>query len=133
MSSITIHPIGYVKHQLGKRRDWRNTVSWIHLDPRYEEALEGLDRYRQIYVLFYLHEAHRPFEARIYPSGDPANPITGAFATRTPNRPNHLGLTLVPLLAVQGTTLTVRELDAFDGSPVLDIKPYIPSKTTVGP
>lgn len=62
---------------------------------------------------------------RVHPRADPGLPEVGVFASRSPTRPNPIGLTLVRLLEIKGNLLTVRGLDAYDGSPVLDIKPFL--------
>ena len=118
--------IGVVQTEAGRRRydGWRGVVSKIVIDSEYEEALDGLEDFSHIYVLFCLHEADRPFKTKIHPTGNPDLPLVGAFATRTPNRPNPIAQSLVKLLSRKGNILTVEGLDAFDGSPVLDIKPF---------
>ncbi|MFW6109191.1 MAG: TrmO family methyltransferase domain-containing protein, partial [archaeon] len=73
-------------------------------------------------VLFYIHEMDRPFRTRIHPTGNPEYPLMGAFATRTPNRPSKIALTTCKLLEINGNVLRVKGLDAYNGSPVLDIK-----------
>ena len=117
--------IGFIRTSAGKRRydGWRDVVSEIVIHPDYEEALEGIEDFSHIYVLFYLHEAEGPFKRKIHPTGNPELPLVGAFATRTPNRPNPIAQSLVKLLSRKKNILTVEGLDAYDGSPVLDIKP----------
>jgi tRNA-Thr(GGU) m(6)t(6)A37 methyltransferase TsaA len=117
--------IGFIRTNAGKRRydGWRDVVSEIVIDSDYEEALEGIEDFSHIYVLFYLHESERPFKKKIHPTGNPELPLVGAFATRTPNRPNHIAQSLVKLLSRKKNILTVEGLDAYNGSPVLDIKP----------
>jgi tRNA-Thr(GGU) m(6)t(6)A37 methyltransferase TsaA len=90
----------------------------------YEEALSGLEGFSHVEVLFYLHEMDGPFVSMIHPTGDPELPLVGAFATRTPNRPSKIALTTCRLLGIYGNRLKVKGLDAYDGSPVLDIKPH---------
>jgi tRNA-Thr(GGU) m(6)t(6)A37 methyltransferase TsaA len=90
------------------------------------EALDGITGFSHLFVLFWLSQI--PDEQRmimkVYPRGRMDMPLLGVFATRTNLRPNPIGLTLVELLKVEGNTLTVRGLDAFDGTPILDIKPF---------
>lgn len=123
---VEIKPIGMVRNEAksGRAGSWRELVSEIIIDPEHSEALYRLEDFSHIYVLFYLHEMDRPFRTKIHPRGNPRYPLMGAFATRTPNRPSRIGLTLCKLESREGNILTVRGLDAFDGSPVLDIKPY---------
>ena len=126
---MEIKQIGYVRNQAGRRRydGWRDVVSEIIIDPEYTEALYRLEEFSHIYVLFYLHEMYRPFKMKIHPTGNPEYPLMGAFATRTPNRPSRIALTLCRLLSREDNVLIVKGLDAFDGSPVLDIKPFTSS------
>ena len=123
---MEIKQIGYVRNEAQRRRydGWRDMASEIILDPEYTEALYRLEEFSHIYVLFYLHEMEGPLRMRIHPTGNPEYPLMGAFATRTPNRPSRIGLTLCKLLSRKDNVLTVKGLDAFDGSPVLDIKPF---------
>ena len=125
MEKIPIQPIGVVRNDLGKRHydEWRDTESDIIISEEYQDALYRLDEYSHIEVLFYLYEINRPFVTRIHPTGNPDYPLMGAFATRTPNRPSKIGLTICQLLNIEGNVLQVRGLDAYNGSPVLDIKP----------
>jgi len=126
LKPVQIQPIGYVRNSLGRRsyNRWKDTESEIVISEEYQDALYRLDEYSHIEVLFYLHEMNRPFTTRIHPTGNPNYPLMGAFATRTPNRPSRIALTTCKLIAIEGNMLKVRGLDAFDGSPVLDIKSY---------
>ena len=126
MEQIPVQPIGYVKNGLARRRynEWRETSSEIIINEEYQDALYRLNEFSHIEVLFYLHEMDRPFKTRIHPTGNSEYPEMGAFATRTPNRPSKIALTTCRLLSIEENKLRVKELDAFDGSPVLDIKPY---------
>jgi tRNA-Thr(GGU) m(6)t(6)A37 methyltransferase TsaA len=124
---IELKPIGFVKTAAsGKEVRKKGTVSEIILRSDLAEAVEGIDEFSHVFVLFWMHETstegRRTVKAR--PRGRRNLPLLGVFATRTPLRPNPIGLTLVELLKVDGNVLTVRNLDAFDGTPVLDIKPY---------
>lgn len=125
-----ISPVGVVR---GGRREihedgWGTVVSRIELDPDVfdDSATSGLDDYSHIEVIFAFHLATRTCTATQYPRGNPGWPRSGILAQRAPNRPNHLGVTVCRLTAVDGLTLTVQGLDAIDGSPVLDVKPYLP-------
>lgn len=97
----------------------------IELEPGLVEGLTGLEPGRWLWVIYRFHriEGHRLL---VHPRGDPDRPLTGVFNTRAPVRPCPLGLTLVRLTAREGGRLFVRGLEAVDGSPVLDIKPYSP-------
>jgi len=126
MKPISIQPIGYVRNNLGRRQynEWRETESGIIICEEYQDALFRLDEYSHIEVMFYLHEMNSPFRTRIHPTGNSEYPEMGAFATRTPNRPSRIALTTCRLLNIKRNILRVKGLDAFDGSPVLDIKSY---------
>ena len=121
-----IQPIGYVKNSLGRRpyNKWRDTESELIISEEYQEALYRLDEFSHIAVIFYLHEMDRKFRTKIHPTGNLEYPLMGAFATRTPNRPSRIALTTCKMLSVEGNVLRVKGLDAYDGSPILDIKPY---------
>ena len=124
---IELKPIGFVKTKaVGKEVRDRSNVSEIILRQDLAEALDGIEDFSHLFVIFWMHEI--PKEERrtmkVHPRGRMDMPLLGIFATRTPYRPNPIGLTLVELLRVEGNVVTVRGLDAFDGTPVLDIKPF---------
>jgi len=125
---MDLKPIGFVRSEIKEsvRRDWTGVVSEIVIDAKLTEALDGLEGFSHIIVLFWMHQASRGASLKIHPMGKKEIPLTGLFATRTPNRPNLLGETTARLLRRQGNVLTVEGLDAIDGTPVIDIKPYIP-------
>lgn len=121
IKSFQLNPIGVVKHQ-GKR---------ILLDilPQYAPALDGLAGFSHVWVFYWFHENDTPEDRatlKVHPRRDPTNPLTGVFATRSPVRPNLIGLTACRILKVAGNTVEVADLDAKDGSPIVDLKPYIP-------
>jgi len=93
----------------------------LALDPRYAGAIDGLEPGDEIVVLTWLHRARRDV-LRVHPRDDPANPERGVFGTRSQDRPNPIGLHRVTILAIDGTTLRVRGLEAVDGTPVVDVK-----------
>ncbi len=100
-------------------------VSKIVIDGKFSRGLEGVEDFSHLYVLFWLHEMPKQSQAlRVHPRGRPDIKKVGIFATRSPHRPNPIGLTLVKLLRKSGRTLTVKGLDAYDGTPVLDLKPH---------
>jgi tRNA-Thr(GGU) m(6)t(6)A37 methyltransferase TsaA len=134
--SIILQPIGYVKTSaVGNDVKDQKLVSKIELRKDLAEALDGLSEFSHIFVLFYLHQVtdkeHLPL--KVHPRGRMDLPLVGIYATRTNLRPNQIGVTVVELLKIEGTTLSVRGLDAFDGTPVLDVKPYDnwDAKTTI--
>ncbi len=96
--------------------------SRIVLAPDLLEGLTGLEPGMTLLVVFVFHRAEG-YELLQHPRGDRSRPKRGVFALRSPNRPNPIGITEVELLAIEGNILTVRGLDALDGTPVLDLKP----------
>jgi tRNA-Thr(GGU) m(6)t(6)A37 methyltransferase TsaA len=126
---ITFEPIGIVRNQYPYKQKpltWQGTTARIEIDPRWTDALDGLDGFSHINVLCYLHkmEGEEPV-LKIRAQRRPVMPWVGLFATRTPLRPNPISLTVVRLIERQGNVLQVQNLDMFDGTPVLDIKPYM--------
>jgi tRNA-Thr(GGU) m(6)t(6)A37 methyltransferase TsaA len=124
---IILNPIGYVKTEaVDDQVKDKSTISQIILSDELVEALEGITSYSHLFVLFWLDQV--PKEKRmllkVHPRGRMDMPLLGVFATRTNLRPNPIGLTLVELLRVEGNVLTVRGLDAYNGTPILDIKPF---------
>jgi tRNA (adenine37-N6)-methyltransferase len=124
---ITLKPIGYVKTQaVGNEVKDKTQTSEIVIQPELAEALDGIADYSHLHVLFWLHEVsdEKRLMLKVYPRGRRDLPLVGVFAARTNLRPNPIGLTLVELVKVEDNVLTIRGLDAFNGTPVLDIKPY---------
>jgi tRNA-Thr(GGU) m(6)t(6)A37 methyltransferase TsaA len=126
--AITVRPIGVVR---GGRREiyedhWGTVTAEIILDPALldAEATLGLDEFSHIEVVFCFHRETRVRRGASHPRGNPAWPRVGVLAGHSPVRPNHLGVSRCALLNVDGLALTVQGLDAIDGTPVLDIKPY---------
>lgn len=127
MSEIQLKPIGTVNStvpddETGRRR--RTLVSTIIIDERYRDALLGIEQYSHLIVLFWMHRVDTPGPLQAHPRGDSSLPVTGVLASRGRAHPNPIGLAVVDLVAVDGCSLTVRRLDAYDGTPVIDIKPY---------
>ncbi len=128
--NVTFEPIGYVRATRRTLEDdyWGNTEAVIelakHVPP---DALVGLDSFSHAEILFYFDQVE-PTNIVVgarHPRNNPDWPKVGIFAQRGKNRPNRLGLTTVRILAVDGRRLRVAELDAVDGTPVLDIKPVL--------
>ena len=124
---IVLAPIGYVKTDAvgGEVKD-KSRISQIILNSGLAEALDGFLVFPMFSCIFFMSQISKEkrLVLKVHPRGRMDLPLLGVFATRTNIRPNPLGLTLVELLKVEGNTLTVRGLDAFDGTPVLDIKPF---------
>lgn len=123
---IRVTPIGVVKNGIHSRpKMWIDTVSEIHVDPAVQEGLDGLEEFSHVVVVFYLHLVERVL-FKVHPRNDKSLPLTGVFSTRAPVRPNPIGVSVVKLLKIRENVVTVKGLDAFDGTPVLDIKPHLP-------
>lgn len=125
---LQFEPIGTVHNSIREAsRDtpWREIESDIVLDRQWQDALLGLGEFSHIWVVFAFHLMPPPETLQIRPMQRQDMPLVGRFATRSPQRPNPIGITAVELLEVRGTLLRVRGLDALDGTPVLDIKPYL--------
>jgi tRNA (adenine37-N6)-methyltransferase len=127
---MEVRPIGFVKSAVTQAVDenWGQVVAEIHLRPDLAPGLIGLDGFSHAIVLYFMHEAdyHPRQDVLRHPRGRQDLPLTGIFAQRARHRPNPIGLTAVQVVAVHDAILTVRGLDAIDGTPVLDIKPYTP-------
>jgi tRNA-Thr(GGU) m(6)t(6)A37 methyltransferase TsaA len=127
---IKVWPVGTVNNEITQnhRFDAGDTVSRIVLAPRYGRALDGIESFSHIVVLFWLHKTKNKERIilKVHPRRDTSIPLTGIFATRSPVRPNPIGMTIVRLMQKEANILTVKGLDAIDGTPVLDIKPYLP-------
>jgi tRNA-Thr(GGU) m(6)t(6)A37 methyltransferase TsaA len=93
-------------------------------EPRFADALDGIESGDDLLVLTWLDRAARDV-LRVHPRSNPANPEQGVFATRSPDRPNPIGLHRVRVVAVDGLRLRVRDLEALDGTPVVDVKPVL--------
>jgi tRNA-Thr(GGU) m(6)t(6)A37 methyltransferase TsaA len=97
----------------------------LEILPDFAQGLDGLEVGQQIVILTWLHEAEREV-LKVHPRGDKRNPLTGVFATRSPDRPNPVGLHRVTILGIEsGRWLSVQGLEAIDGTPVVDIKPVL--------
>ena len=124
---IVLNPIGYVKTvAVGDEVKEKSLISQIVVRDELTDGLSGISSYSHLFVLFYLNQItdDQRRTLRVHPRGRMDLPLTGVFAVRTMLRPNPIGLTVVELVSVEGNVLTVKGLDAFDGTPVLDVKPY---------
>jgi tRNA-Thr(GGU) m(6)t(6)A37 methyltransferase TsaA len=139
---IILNPIGRIESRVDDKRDddWGGVTAEIILDSAQftEDALAGLKDFSHVEVIFQFHraaDADTHFAHR-HPRGNTDWPKVGIFAQRGKDRPNHLGATICKIVAVQGFTVKVRGLDAFDGTPVLDLKPvmreFVPERNEIG-
>ncbi len=118
-----IFPVGTIK-----KRD--KDIS-IEIDEKFRDALLGLEQFSHIIVFFWCHGNDSPDQRNIlqvHPKRHKENPLTGVFATCSPVRPNLIAITICKILSVAGTTIQIDAIDAFDDTPVIDIKPYMPKK-----
>jgi tRNA-Thr(GGU) m(6)t(6)A37 methyltransferase TsaA len=117
-----LYPVGKVKKQRGSIE--------LQIFDRYRDALKGLEGFSHVFVFYWFDRNDTPKKRgilRVRPRGNKKNPLTGVFACRAPVRPNLIALSLCKILSITNEIITVDKIDAFDGSPILDIKPYIPS------
>ncbi|MCL1885693.1 MAG: tRNA (N6-threonylcarbamoyladenosine(37)-N6)-methyltransferase TrmO [Dehalococcoidia bacterium] len=130
---ITIEPIGYVrnavKSTLRPEHDWSGIISEIEILPSWQEGLAELEQFSHITVIYWAHQAtdKTKMALRVFFRGEPTLPKVGVFASRSPYRPNALCLKVAKLMSIERNILQVQNLDALDGTPVLDIKPFIPT------
>jgi len=127
---MQLRPVGQVESALTntaaapKQGDEGAPEAWIALDPAYAQAAADLHVGEDLIVLTWLDRADRDVLA-VHPRGDASRPRQGVFSTRSPARPNPIGLHRVRILAVEGARLRVADLEALDGTPVLDLKPVL--------
>ena len=127
--SINLVPIGQVINgvEYPNHVKWETIASQVVIAPQLVEALDGIDGFSHVLIIFYLHKVgeERRSRLKVHPQGKKEMPLVGVFATRSPVRPNPIGITAVKLLERQENVLKVLGLDAYDGTPVLDVKPYL--------
>lgn len=126
---LTLHPIGQVvRGRLERDRSDRFTeeTAEIEIDAAWVEALDGIEGFSHIWVVWWLDRFEEPpASPRVHPEGRAEMPLVGLLATRSPHRPCPVAMTAVKLLEHHGARLRVQGLDAYVGTPVLDIKPYL--------
>ena len=125
---MKIKPIGYAKNEIKKQQfgGFSEKITEIILDKKYSEALEGLEKYSHIIVIYWMNEAEGIVKLRHRPQGNPKVPEIGIFATRCQWRPNCIGISTVKLISAEKNMIRVEGLDVIDKTPILDIKPYLP-------
>jgi tRNA-Thr(GGU) m(6)t(6)A37 methyltransferase TsaA len=120
-SSFKLSPIGTVEK--------KGETARLRIFDEYVDGLLGLEHWSHVNVFYWFDKNDTPQQRRIlrvHPRGDKQNPLTGVFACRAPVRPNLIALSVCRIISVQGNLVTVDGLDAFDRTPVLDLKPFIP-------
>ena len=114
--------------QEGLDEKWGTVVSEIQIDEQYQAGLLGLDGFSHAIILFFMHKSNFENTAHLqrHPQDKEELPLVGIFAQRAKHRPNPIGITAVKIISVEGNCIKVMGLDAIDGTPVIDIKPYFP-------
>ncbi len=127
---LSLKPVGFVRSPLKSRVKAPKQGSegapeaWIELSPGFVRALAGVTVGDQLILLTWLHKSDRTI-LKVHPRGDKKNPLTGVFATRSPDRPNPIGLHRVTVHEIVGNRIKVGPLEAIDGTPVIDVKPVL--------
>jgi len=126
-----IEPIGVIRSELATRaaapRQGREGApdAWLEVDSRFAEGLDGVAVGDEMILITWFHKARRNI-LTLHPRGDANRPLTGVFKTRSPDRPNPLGLHRVKVLQFSGNRVKIGPIEAIDGTPVVDIKPVLP-------
>ena len=102
----------------------KDVYATIEFEKQYQEGLKDLDGFSHIYLIYYFHKI-KNYKLQVVPFNDKTNTLRGVFATRTPMHPNFIGLSIVELIKVENNIITVKGIDILDGTPLLDVKPYI--------
>lgn len=129
-AEFSVQPIGHVRSPLESRKqaplqgDEGAPDAWIELSEGVADGLDGMAPGMEFIVLTWFHRSRRDV-LKLHPRGDRSRPLTGVFLTRSPDRPNPIGLHRVRVLEVEGRKLKVGPLEAFDGTPVIDLKPVL--------
>ena len=116
-SAFTAHAIGRVVKKGGK--------TFLELDKKYEAGLKGLEKHSYVHVVYWFDRNDTPEQRsvlQVHPRGDETNPLTGVFATHSPFRPNLIAISKCDIVSVKDNVIEIEDIDAFDGSPVLDLK-----------
>jgi len=127
MSSYTLAPVGFIRSILKRREEAPRQGSeggpdvWLEIEPQFADALLGVEVGHELIVITWLHEARRDV-LKGHPRGDESRPLTGVFYTRSPARPNPLGLHPVTVREIDRMRVKIGPIEAIDGTPVVDIK-----------
>jgi tRNA-Thr(GGU) m(6)t(6)A37 methyltransferase TsaA len=129
--NFEIVPVGYVRSSLKNRSGAPRQASegappaWLEIDAAFLDALDGIGAGQDIWIFTWFHESNRSV-LKVHPRGEERNPLTGVFATRSPDRPNPVGLHRAVILGRDATgRIEVDALEAIDGTPIIDIKPVL--------
>ena len=129
-AEFLLHPVGVIRSPIKRRGDGPKQGregapdAWIDISPNVSAGIEGLGVGDEIVVITWLHLARRD-ELKVHPRGDTSVPMAGVFATRSPDRPNPLGLHRVKVLEIDSNRLKIGPMEAIHGTPVVDIKPTL--------
>jgi tRNA-Thr(GGU) m(6)t(6)A37 methyltransferase TsaA len=130
MTAYAVWPIGRVSSELDDRRTAPKQgfegapQAWLVFEPEFAAGVADIHADDEVFVLTWLHLAQRDV-LEVHPRDDPAAPLTGVFSTRSADRPNPIGLHRVRVLAVDGLRVRVADLEALDGTPIVDVKPVL--------
>jgi tRNA-Thr(GGU) m(6)t(6)A37 methyltransferase TsaA len=129
-TGLLLRPVGVIRSEITRRADAPKQGSegapdvWLEVHPWAAEGLHRIDVGDELVIITWFHQARRDV-FQVHPRSDTRNPLTGVFATRSPDRPNPLGLHPVVVRAIDGTRLRIGPIEAIDGTPVVDIKPVL--------
>ena len=115
--SFELYPIGTIEREDGH--------CYIVLDSKYQPGLKGLETHAYVHVVYWFDKNDTPEKRavlQVHPRGDNANPLTGVFATHSPFRPNLIAISKCDIVSIKENVIEIKEIDAFDGSPVIDLK-----------
>lgn len=130
VEEYVLYPIGHIRSTLRALAEAPRQGSegapdaWLEVNPAFARGLFGIVTGHDVIVVTWLHRADRNV-LEVHPRDDPANPLTGVFATRSSDRPNPLGLHRVTVREISGTRLRIGPIEAIDGTPVVDVKPVL--------
>jgi len=129
--SIVLEPVATIRSPFCELVDMpvqpkgaRDVYATIEFKEEFTDGLKDLDGFSHVYLIYHFHKVKEP-KLQVVPFNDKTNTPRGVFATRTPMHPNSLGLSVVELVKVEGNVVTIKGVDILDGTPLLDIKPYI--------
>ena len=121
-AAFKMHPVGTIRRE--------NETVWIEIHAPFRPAMAGLEGFSHIQVFFWFHcndNAEGRAVLAVHPCRDKQNPLTGVFATHSPLRPNLIGMSLCRILSIDGGCIYIDRIDAFDDTPIVDIKCFIPT------
>jgi tRNA-Thr(GGU) m(6)t(6)A37 methyltransferase TsaA len=130
LEAFSLQPIGVIHSEIKIRKNAPRFYNegapnaFLEIEPAYADGLHRMRAGDEIIVITWLHQAHRDV-LKVHPRGNKSNPLTGVFSTRSPDRPNPLGLHRVKVLDIQAGRLHIGPIEAIDGTPVVDIKPVV--------